>query len=351
MIEEQARKLMSSGGSEGKTVVRLLDKPEWGASEDDYLPPVYIPKRNGGRRKIMEPKPYLKAAQKRIVWALVYWRYGPSPYAHGFVNKRGRRTNALPHIDHAHMLKVDIEDFFGSCAPEMVINALERLDPPVWFLRLVSRLCFLGRGLPQGSPASPMLSNIVAREMDFRLAGLCKSFRKGLRKKGDEIVYTRYADDLTFTSNWLYLREFVHGVGHVLGQCGFTVKQSKTKIFHLPARLESCGVVISEKKINARRRDRLYWRGRLHKMVVDIKFNGVPPGQFERKDGRHSKISQRMIRRVRGKIAAIVDISPQDKDSLFSKLRELQSLCGYTSKRFNTGGTTTGRWPPKKPHE
>ena len=328
MIDEQARQLMDFSGLEGKTILKLLNKPEWEASEDDYCPPVYIPKRNGGRRKIMEPKPYLKAAQQRIVWALGYYRYGPSPYAHGFVNKRGRRTNALPHVGHAHMLKVDIEDFFGSCTPGMVIEALEKLDPAVWFLRLVSRLCFLSRGLPQGAPSSPMLSNIVARELDYRLAGLCKKFRAQFRtKKSQEIVYTRYADDLTFSSDWFYFREFVHAVGHVLGECGFTVKQSKTKIFHEPARLESCGVVISKKKINARRRDRLYWRGRLHRMVTDIKLNGVPPGQFKREDGRLSRINKRMIRRVRGKIAAIVDISPQDKDNLFSKLRELITLC------------------------
>lgn len=319
MIEEQARRLFVG------SFVKLLDDPEWTASHENYNPPVYIPKRNGGRRKILEPKPYMKAALRTLVDFLVSHRYGPSRFAHGFVNKRGRRTNALPHVGHSRMLKVDIEDFFGSCDPGMVIEALEQLDPPEWALDLVERMCFLDGGLPQGSPTSPMLSNIVARQMDYRLAGLCANFLMGNRE--DPIAYTRYADDLTFTSDWKGLRQLVHPVGHILADCGFTIKQTKTRYFTSPARLESCGVVISEKKINARRRDRLYWRGRLHRMVTDIKLNGVPPGQFKLEDGRLGRISKRMIRRVRGKIAAIVDISPQDKDNLFSKLRELIALC------------------------
>jgi hypothetical protein len=320
MVEEQAARIFEPD------LVRLLADPKWVASHENYNPPVYIPKRNGGRRKILEPKPYLKAALRTLVNFLVSCRYGPSRFAHGFVNKRGRRTNASPHIGHSRMLKVDIEDFFGSCTPEMVVEALNRLEPPEGVTRLVERMCFLDGGLPQGSPASPMLSNIVARHMDYRLAGLCKNFLRDKREA--PIAYTRYADDLTFTSDWTGLKQLVHPVGHILANCGFSVKRSKTKYFVAPARLESCGVVISKEKINARRRDRLYWRGRLHRMVTDIKLNGVPPGQFKRREGGLGRITKRMLRKIRGKIAAIVDISPQDKDALFTKFKELRSLCG-----------------------
>ena len=326
MIEEQARRLLQKREeSDEGDIVELLDNPEWSASSEDYKTPVYIPKRSGGRRKIMEPKAYLKEAQRQVVWYLISCRYGPSQFAHGFVNKRGRRTNALPHIGHSRMLKIDIEDFFGSCTPEMVVEALKRLDPPEWALDLVERMCFLDEGLPQGSPASPMLSNIVARQMDYRLAGLCASFLK--KKREGPIAYTRYADDLTFTSDWVGLKQLIHPVGHILADCEFTIKASKTKYFTAPARLESCGVVVSKEKINARRRDRLYWRGRLHRMVTDIKHNCVVAGYYRRKDKVIAPISKRMLRKIQGKIAAIVDISPQDKNSLFSKFKELQAIC------------------------
>jgi RNA-directed DNA polymerase len=312
---------------EGDIEKRLSD-PKWVASHEDYLPPVYIPKRNGGRRKIMEPKPYLKEAQRRINRLLESWRYGPSMYAHGFVNHRGRRTNALPHVGHSRMLKVDIVDFFGNCTTEKVIDALRKLEPPDWFLQIAVRICILNGGLPQGSPSSPMLSNIVARELDYRIAGLCKSFHERFRDEpGEDIVYTRYADDLTFTSDWDQLYQLRFPVGRILGECGFEIKPSKTKYFNAPARLESCGVVVSKEKINARRRDRLYWRGRLHKMVVDIKHNNVPRGRYRNRRGKVSRISSRMLRRIRGKIAAISDISPQDKEKLFSKFNELRNLC------------------------
>jgi len=319
--------MIHDGSGQSLDVVNLLNDPIWRASEEDYLPTIYIPKRNGGRRKITEPKPYLKEAQGRVVAILRSFRYGPSIHAHGFVNKRGRRTNATPHVGHSRMLKMDIEDFFGSCSKEMVAEALGRLNPPEWLVHVIERLCFLEDGLPQGAPSSPMLSNIVARHMDYRLSGLCMKYRAKFRGEGQEIVYTRYADDLTFSSNWPQLRELVHPVSHILSECGFSVKQRKTKYFAPPARLESCGVVVSGEKINARRRDRLYWRGRLHKMIMDMKHGRVPPGRFRRRNGRVSHIKPKMLRRIGGKIAAIVDISPQDKERLFSKFAELKELC------------------------
>ncbi len=328
MLEKTAKQLLSN--NEGN-IAALLDDPAWSASHNDYKPPVYIPKRSGGRRKIMEPKPYLKSAQRQLVHQLSFRGYGASPFAHGFVNDRGRRTNALPHIGHTRMLKVDIENFFGVCTPEMVVEALENLEPPPWLVGLITRLCFLDNGLPQGSPASPMLSNIVSRTMDYRLDGLCKKFRVKDREHSETITYTRYADDLTFTSAWIGLKQLVHPVEHILGDCGFAVKHRKTKYFTAPTRLETCGVVVSENKINAKRRDRLYWRGRRHKMVTDIKHNGVPPGQFIHKDGRLDTINKRMLRKIQGKLAALVDVSRQDKASLFSKFRELRSLCPKNS--------------------
>jgi RNA-directed DNA polymerase len=337
MIEEQARQLLLNfRESDEGDIHELLRDRKWVASAEDYHAPKYIPKRNGGRRKIQEPKEYLKILHKHIVRHLTDCGYGPSPFAHGFVNRRGRRTNAIPHIGHTRMLKVDIEDFFGSCAPEMVMAALGRLQPPPWLMLVISRTCFLDDGLPQGAPTSPMLSNITARELDFRIAGLCKTYmrrpREGMRRsytkpRQEPIAYTRYADDMTFSSNWAGLRQLVHPVAHILSQCGFKIKAKKTKFFENPSRLETCGVVVSDEKINAKRRHRLYWRGRLHKMVADIKYNGVPNRKFKREDGTLGNLSGRMLRRIRGKIAAIVDISPQDKEKLFAKFKELQSLC------------------------
>ena len=62
-------------------------------------------------------------------------------------------------------------------------------------------------------------------------------------------------------------------------------------------------------------------------MVTDIRHNNIPPGWFVEKNGSIVHISERMLRKIRGKLAATVDISPQDKDRLFAKFRELRSLC------------------------
>lgn len=333
-IEKQL--YLNFSGTYEVNMVEKLNDPSWIASEEDYLPPRFLPKRTGGKRVIQEPKSYLKEAQRRVMQILARFGYGPSPFAHGFVNRRSRKTNAIPHVGNSRMLKIDLKDFFGSCKPEMVIAALNTREVPAWVLRVVSRLCFLGGGLPQGAPSSPMLSNITARELDFRLSGLCLQFRRsgGVQQRHEPIAYTRYADDMTFSSRYDKLNQLLYPVKRIVKDCGFSIKPSKTRYFTRPKRLETCGVVVSDKKINAKRHQRRYWRGRLHKMSEDIRQGRVPPGMFLKSNGSLHSLSKKKLRQIMGNISAIVDISPQDREALMTKFGELRRLCeqGDTSR-------------------
>ena len=314
---------------------RELLRSDWKATRDDYKPPVLIPKRTGGFREILEPKPYLKTLQKNIVSTLAALKYGPSPFAHGFVNKRNRRTNAVPHIGHDHLVKVDIENFFGSVAPNLVMIALNGLDHPDWLDGVVRRACFLDDGLPQGAPTSPFLSNIAVRCMDYRIGALAQKFRRDPMEGNrgykhprlEAVAYTRYADDMTFSSNWDGLTQILFPLEKILDDYGFAMKHKKTKVFKAPQRFETCGVIVSKTKVNAKRRDRRYWRGRLHKMSCDIRSGRTPPGFFLRKDGTSGRLGPKRLLQIQGSIAAIADVSQQDKEKLFESFKELKELC------------------------
>lgn len=334
MFEDKIVQTVLPLWDEDKDVNELI-RSDWIASKEDYKPPVFIPKRTGGFREILEPKPYLKTLQRNIIRTLAAFKYGASPFAHGFVNERNRRTNALPHIGHSILVKVDVENFFGSVTLDLVEEALKGIDHPTWIDEIVKRACFLDNGLPQGAPTSPFLSNIAVRKMDYRIGALAQHFRRDPAKdcrayknpRIHPIAYTRYADDLTFSSNWDGLPQILFPLEKILDEYGFLLKHKKTKIFKAPQRFETCGVVVSKTKINAKRRDRRFWRGRLHKMTCDIRSGRAQPGCFLRKDGTAGRLNPLRLLRIQGSIAAIADISRQDKEKLFESFKELKDLC------------------------
>jgi RNA-directed DNA polymerase len=238
----------------------------------------WVAKPSGSFRLIEAPKPRLKAIQRRLLdEVLVHIPAHES--AHGFRPGRSITTFAAPHIGQAIVLRMDLRDFFVSITsagvfaiyltagyPEHVARMLSGLctnTVPTQVLRQVTRAAADESGsmlpwqdqrpyacphLPQGSPTSPALANLVAYRFDARLAGL--SAAAGA-------IYTRYADDLVFSGDDSFARSihrFSTQVAAIAIEEGFALQHRKTRIMRQGVRQCAAGVVINQ-KINMARDD------------------------------------------------------------------------------------------------
>lgn len=237
-------------GISGNSIRRFLSKK----SRNQAYKSFKIPKKSGGFRTISAPVEELKNIQRAISMLLLSI-FEPSEHAMGFCRGRGIDTNARVHVGQNCIFNTDLENFFPSITKKMVRKALYReLGEKLRCREAINYICSLCtvpnddgvEVLPQGSPASPVLSNIVLKPLDVELAQLAKSA---------ECRYTRYADDITF-SHSRQLRRLIplrYRIRFIIEKHGLKINEKKTKILVKGQRLEVTGVTVSENKINVAR--------------------------------------------------------------------------------------------------
>ncbi len=149
-----------------------------------------LAKKNGKNRLISAPDKRLKFLQGRLLLLLnqVYRARNP---VHGFVFDRSVKTNAEAHLQKRYVLNIDLKDFFLSITEKRIVGLLESLGIDTEVACIAARLCCLNSRLPQGAPTSPILSNMICFRLDKRLQKFSKENR---------FIYTRYADDITLSS-------------------------------------------------------------------------------------------------------------------------------------------------------
>lgn len=189
-----------------------------------------IKKSNGKFRTITAPNDNLKFFQKNIMLYLSQFSIHNS--AHGFVSGRSIATNALPHIKKKFVLNIDLKNFFPSVKKDMLLPLFQKLN----IEKFIDYVLYDG-GLAQGSPCSPVITNLYCYELDKELEGLSQKFNYS---------YTRYADDLTFSGEKL-ARGFIKKIYSVVRKYGLIINKEKTKIQRRNVRQTVTGVVVNEK--------------------------------------------------------------------------------------------------------
>ncbi|MDX2307009.1 MAG: reverse transcriptase domain-containing protein [Hyphomicrobium sp.] len=163
------------------------------APEESRYRTFEIPKRTGGVREIAAPVGLIRDLQTSILPELVA-RYRRHPGAHGFLSGASILTNAREHEAAKLVLNIDLKDFFPTInfgrVRGLLMSPAFGMGPAAAtiFAQIVTRK----NGLPQGAPTSPVLSNFIATELDRRLTRLAKQ---------NAATYSRYADDITFSTN------------------------------------------------------------------------------------------------------------------------------------------------------
>lgn len=198
-----------------------------------------IPKGTGTRR-IDAPKVALKAIQK---WLSQHFqrRWIPNEYIFGFVPGKSHMDAASKHLSSKWVYSVDIANYFPSVSIARVHNALEDLGYSTESsLKIISALCCLRGGLVQGSPASPILSNIVLKRLDTELAGLAQR---------SNWKFTRYADDIVFSGKDDVSQEDLNFINRLVNQDGWTISDKKIYLAKHPNRLKVHGLLVHGEKI------------------------------------------------------------------------------------------------------
>ena len=226
---------------------------------------VKIPKRSGGTRTLEIPEPGLMTRQRQILAWLKARKLAASPYAHGFIIGRSIVTNAQPHVGKKVVIRLDLKDFFPSVGSSMVTEVLMSSHVSAEVTREVIQVCTLEERLPQGAPTSPFLANLTAVRLDYRLAGLAHNWRGGSLRTD----YTRYADDLTFSSDDRRLNHIVPIVQGIIEGCGFRMNRKKTRIYRRGGRQIVAGVIVNDRP-NVSRTVRRNLRAEIHQLQEAI---------------------------------------------------------------------------------
>ncbi|WP_339435742.1 reverse transcriptase domain-containing protein [Pseudomonas sp. EL_65y_Pfl1_R32] len=229
-----------------------------GQMQRHYLP-FDIPKKNGGKRRILAPSDKLKTLQGRLA-SLLEKLYNPREPVKAFLKGTSIVDNAWPHCRKKFVFNIDLENFFGTITFARIRGML--IAKPYSLLpetaTVIAHLATVNGILPQGAPSSPILSNMLCGSLDRDLYSLAKRHRA---------VYTRYADDITFSFycpieflpknivEWSdsngHANHYHSNVGHdlkaAINNQGFTINTSKVRLQGPHERRTVTGLVTNQK--------------------------------------------------------------------------------------------------------
>ena len=283
-----------------------------------------IPKKNGSSREITAPVTELRKIQEKVSKILsVIYILNTKASTHGFVIGRDIVTNASQHCQKKFVLNIDIKDFFPSISQKRIRGVL--MSPPYSLnnkiATSISHLCCYKRYLPQGAPTSPVVSNLVCGKLDSELRLLAKKYR---------CDYTRYADDITFSTTSTTFPEALATITgkkpsdvslgeeltSVFQENGFEINFDKVRIQRENQKQEVTGLIVNQKPNVSRK----YIR-QVRAMLYDWHKNGYVQANLNHQSCRikNKKGSAHLLYVLRGKIEFIGKVKGKE-NQVYQKL-------------------------------
>ena len=266
-----------------------------------------IAKRTGGTRLISHPRPTLKRVQRWILRNILdHLRATSSSF--GFERGSKLRFHGERHIGACAVLTLDIKDFFPSISLARVTRVFRIAGFSSAGAWVLARLCTREGTLPQGAPSSPKLANLVCFRMDRRLAGFAE--RRGF-------VYTRYADDLTFSAESMTaLRKAWPFILHIVRDSGFKLNKRKARLVGARGAKIVTGLVLAENTVGVGRRRLRGLRAAIHRLHV-----GDDTQRLLTIQGWLDFVSDADPERYRNLVHYVVRLRAQTPDSQLHRLR------------------------------
>lgn len=301
------------------------------------------PKRSGGRRAISMPDPLLMSVQRFILRAALN-AIGMHPRSFAYQQGRSAVDCARLHIGARWLIKLDLHDFFGSVSEESVYRVFVDQGYSSLVSFELARVCTRapwriedfrrlkrstvkytaiptyasGRNgyLPQGAPTSGALANAVATPIDhalFDLANACG------------LVYTRYSDDLTFSTARKLSRaeagRIAGRVAQVVASNGFEVHHKKTRVIPPRVRHIVLGLVVGARRVRLRPE----FRRHVELLVHGARVNGL----FEHAESRGFESVLGMVSYIDGCIAYAIGVEPDWVNSIRGEWASALEQAGF----------------------
>lgn len=283
--------------------------------------PFTIPKKGGGTRQLAAPHESLANAQEWIL-SNILAKVPLHASAHGFVPGRSTVTNATGHVGKGVVLNADLKDFFPSITVWRVEGVFHELGYSPSVSAILALLCteaprrrieyegkpfFVATGpraLPQGACTSPALSNLVARRLDSRLHGIAAKLGW---------TYSRYADDLTFSSGADANQQVGYLLARIRHLCddeGFAINGKKTRVLRRNTAQSVTGIIVNDQPSVGRHLTR-----RIRAILHRAKTQGL--AAQNRQNHPH------FVAWLRGMIAYIHMVNPAQARALRAALEQL----------------------------
>lgn len=241
-----------------------------------------IPKRSGGLRQIDAPEDELMLALRELKF-LFEKKLFASYHTAAFAYVKGRCTiDAVKRHQRNNsrwFLKLDFSNFFGSTTIDFVMSQLKNMFPYnelIAFggeadLRTALSLCFLNGGLPQGTPISPTITNLMMIPIDHAIS-------KAMRERTPHIIYTRYADDLLLSSDisfkWSDVQQEIIDILKKFN-APFSLNTTKTRYGSSAGRNWNLGVMLNKNnQITIGHQKKKAFKAMLFSIINDYK-NGI----------------------------------------------------------------------------
>lgn len=278
------RTLPTPGESSNKTIRVETIPPRWYtdagtfehalvASMSDNLVEIqyteyHIPKANGGYRLISAPSEELKDLQKKLYDICL--RYGAYAHdaAYAYVKDRTCKSAIQRHQNKQtkYFYKFDLHDFFPSCTEDVLQRQLKQVYPfcmltDVTLIRFIQVATYKGV-LPQGSPLSPLLCNMVLLPFDWAMHYSIRHFNG---------VYTRYADDILVSFSDRKQLQFIQHIieGHLPD--GLTLNRTKSRCGSIAGRNHNLGLVLNkEHNITIGHKKKMELKAKLNNFIFDF---------------------------------------------------------------------------------